>query len=213
MNAPLRPALLFAPLIVLMGTVGAFLFLARAAPDGALQQGLSPAFHASAVACEGPNCQDLVEMEVRDVVPLEEAETHAVVLVSKDREVVLPIFVDETAAVAIAFRLAHRSAPHPLAQDLLDQMLEKLGGRLTEVRIDQIDDTIFRGKVIITQGQKTMSLEARPSDSIAMALSCGAKIFASRGVLEEAGLTSEDVERLRQGPGVGGSGPEQEISL
>src|SRR5688572_26664827 len=131
--------------------LGSLLLLARAAPDGTAQGGLFPAFQARAVSCEGPGCAELVEMEVRDVVPLEEGETHAVVLVSKDQDVVLPIFVDENAAVAIAFRLAHLSAPHPLAQDLMDRMLAEMGGTLTEVRIDEIEDTIFKGRVMITQ--------------------------------------------------------------
>ena len=48
----------------------------------------------------------------------------------------LPIFVDEAAAMAIAFRLAHVEPPHPLAQDLLDDVVEELGGQVTEVRID-----------------------------------------------------------------------------
>jgi bifunctional DNase/RNase len=205
--------LLIAPVAASLAMFGALFFMARAAPGGpnvqSLSQAFPPATAATAEACKGDQCGELVEMEVRDVVPLEEADTHAVVLVSKDREVVLPIFVDENAAVAIAFRLAHISAPHPMAQDLLDTMLEEMGGELREVRIDEIQDSIFMGRVIITQGDKRLTLEARPSDSIAMALSRGVKIFASRGVLQEAGLTSEDVEKLReQGPGVGGSGPE-----
>jgi hypothetical protein len=205
--------LLVAPLVAVTATVGAFLFVARAAPGGADLHSPPPGLRAEAASCEGPACAELVEMEVRDVVPLEEANTHAVVLVSKDQKVLLPIFVDESSAVSIAFRLAHVSSPHPLAQDLLDQMLVELGGELTEVRIDRIEDTIVQGRVLITQGGRKLSLEARPSDSISMALTCGAKIFATRAVLQEAGLTSEDMDRLRQEPGVGGSGPGGEISL
>jgi len=96
----------------------------------------------AAALCEGKTCADLVEMEVRDVVPLE-AASHAVVLVTKDRGTVLPIFVDESSAVAIAFRLAHRTSPHPQAPDLMDSMLTQLGGQLMEVRIDRVEDAIF----------------------------------------------------------------------
>jgi uncharacterized protein len=150
---------------------------------------------------------EMIEMEVRDVVPLESAHTHAVVLVSKDQETVLPIFVDEGAAVAIALRLAHRPSPHPLAHDLLDKVVSELGGTVTEVRIDDVEDEIYHGRIFISQGKKHLELDARPSDSISMALTRGAKIFASKKVLAEAGISREEIDRLRQGRGVGGSGP------
>jgi bifunctional DNase/RNase len=153
-------------------------------------------------------CRQMVELEVRDVVPLQEFQTHAVVLVSKDGQKVLPIFVDEAAAVAIAFRLAEREPPQPLAQDLLDSVVSELGGKVTEVRIDSLKDNIFSGRIIIRQGQQDHALEARPSDSIAMALKGGAPILAHRKVLDEAGIDQKDIDSLDdQGPGVGGSGP------
>ena len=64
-----------------------------------------------------PAPSPLVQVEVKDVVPLKELNQHAVVLVSKEDGMVLPLFVDETAAVAIAFRLMGRPTPHPLAHD------------------------------------------------------------------------------------------------
>ena len=67
-------------------------------------------------------------VEVKDVVPLKELKQHAVVLVSKEDGMVLPRFVDETAAVAIAFRLMGRPTPHPLAHDLLDRIVPSLSG-------------------------------------------------------------------------------------
>ena len=129
-------------------------------------------------APQGTPCDQLTEMEVKDVVPLQAADSHAVVLVAKGTGTVLPIFVDESSAVAIAFRLAHRESPHPLAQDLLDVVVEKMGGTVTEVRIDDVKEDVFHGRVFISQGEKKLELDARPSDSIAMALTRGAKIFA-----------------------------------
>ncbi|MDQ3265730.1 MAG: bifunctional nuclease family protein [Myxococcota bacterium] len=165
----------------------------------------------------GIPCDRLMEMEVRDVVPLHSAATHAVVLVAKETGAVLPIFVDESSAVAIALRLSHQQSPHPLAQDLLDRLVEKLGGQVTEVRIDDVREDVFHGRVFISQGNKKLELDARPSDSIAMALSRGVKIFASQKVLAQAGITRQEIDQLREGappglpgedgPGVGGSGP------
>ncbi|RYZ34829.1 MAG: bifunctional nuclease family protein [Myxococcaceae bacterium] len=143
-------------------------------------------------------CTELVELEVKDVVPLLEAQTHAVVLTTKDGQTVLPLFVDEGAAVSIAFRLAERPPPQPLSQDLLDDVVSKLGGKVTEVRIDDLRDNVYSGRVFLQQGQ----------DSIAMAMHSNARIRVTRKVLAMAGITRAEIEALQkqQGMGVGGSG-------
>jgi uncharacterized protein len=214
----LRPTLLFLPVVAASALLGSLTFLPAVLAQSRWAPAHVPGRLSLAIpaACAGENCAELelIEMEVRDVVPLEEASTHAVVLITKDRATVLPIFVDETAAVAIAFRLAHRAPPHPLAQDLMDSMLTSLGGELTEVRIDGVENAIFRGRVFISQNGKKLTLDARPSDSIALALTQGAKIFASRNVLNQAGISKSEIDDLRshggQGPGVGGSGPSED---
>jgi bifunctional DNase/RNase len=152
-------------------------------------------------------CKELIELQVRDVVPLVEAQTHAVVLSTGDGEMILPIFVDEAAAVAISFRLAHLNSPQPLAQDLLGAVVTELGGKVVEVRIDDLRDDIYTGRVFLEQGKKKMALAARPSDSIAMALDGKARILVTRKVLDEAGISRQEIDALREGgPGVGGSG-------
>lgn len=222
MKTPFKIGLLIAPFTAAMLVFGVFLLLpifslqARPLPParpGARASGAScnrllgsPLVECAAAAGQKKDVE-MIEMEVRDVIPLTTADTHAVVLVSKDRGTVLPIFVDEGAAVAIAFRLAHREPPHPLAHDLLDRVVTELGGTVTEVRIDDVEDQIYQGRVFISQGQKHLQLNARPSDSISMALANGAKIFASKKVLAEAGITREEIDRLREHNGVGGSGP------
>jgi bifunctional DNase/RNase len=153
-------------------------------------------------------CKELVELQVRDVIPLTESQTHAVVLTTADGQLVLPIFVDESAAVAIAFRLAHLRSPQPLSQDLLGSVVSELGAKVTEVRIDDLQNDIYLGRVFLEQGERKMTINARPSDSIAMALDGQARIRVTRKVLDEAGISRGDIDALREGgPGVGGSGP------
>ncbi len=147
----------------------------------------------------------LVEMTVQDVIPIPAAQTHAVMLVSKDHQVVLPVFVDEESAIAIAFRLANRKAPRSLSADLLDRLVVNLGGKVVEVRIDDVDAHLYEGRVFIDQAGKHLQVSAAPSDSIAMALSTGAPIFVAQKVTASAGITQEDLEALQQSPGVGGS--------
>lgn len=212
METPFRASLLVAPFTAVAVALGALLLLPGfSALGGPPEPGAKPPPACESAPGADPKlCTEVVELEVRDVVPLREAQTHAVVLSTKDGATVLPIFVDEASAVAIAFRLAHRESPHPLSQDLLDSVVRELGGKVAEVRIDDLRDNVYFGRVIIVQGAKRLALDARPSDSIAMALGGEARILCTRKVLGEAGISREELDGLRGGrggPGVGGSGP------
>ncbi len=158
-----------------------------------------------------PAPSPLVQVEVKDVVPLKELNQHAVVLVSKDDGMVLPLFVDETAAVAIAFRLMGRPTPHPLAHDLLDRIVPSLGGRLTEVRIDGLKDHIYQSHVVIQQANRQLVIEARPSDAVSMALAAKVPVYTTRQVMAAGGISRAEIDSFGKeppdpGPGVGGSG-------
>jgi len=158
-----------------------------------------------------PASPPLVQVEVKDVVPLKELNQHAVVLVSKEDGTVLPLFVDETAAVAIAFRLMGRPTPHPLAHDLLDRIVPSLGGRLTEVRIDGLKDHVYRSHVVIQQANKQLMIEARPSDALSMALAAKVPVYTTRQVMAEGGISKAEIDSFGKEPavpgaGVGGSG-------
>ncbi|WP_179956341.1 bifunctional nuclease family protein [Melittangium boletus] len=209
MKTPIPAAtFLVGPLSVALLALGALLlpgFGPGPAPGDSApaSEACSPKQGASAASCK-----ELVELEVRDVIPLVEAKTHAVVLSTQDGQMVLPIFVDESAAVAIAFRLAHLRSPQPLSQDLLGSMVTELGAKVTEVRIDDLRDDIYVGRIFLKQGKRQMTLSARPSDSIAMALDGQARIRVTRKVLDEAGISREEIDSLRgeEGPGVGGGG-------
>jgi bifunctional DNase/RNase len=153
----------------------------------------------------------LVRLEVKDVVPLKELKQHAVVLVSKEDGTVLPLFVDETAAVAIAFRLMGRPTPHPLAHDLLDRIIPTLGGRLTEVRIDGLKDHVYQSHVFIQQADRQLVIEARPSDAVSMALAARVPVYTTRQIMAAGGITRAEIDAHGRepsvaAPGVGGSG-------
>lgn len=211
MKTPNRATLFVAPLSAILLALGGLLLLPAFSPSGAIAAAVPGAEKEPCVTDQGEDpkaCMELVDLEVQDVVPLMEAQTHAVVLTTKDRAIVLPVFVDEASAVSIAFRLAERDPPQPLAQDLLDDVVQKLGGRVTEVRIDDLRDNVYSGRLFLQQGQRKMTLDARPSDSIAMALTSHARIRVTRKVLTLAGISRDEIESLQEGgPGVGGSGP------
>jgi len=164
------------------------------------------------LATAAPTSPPQTQLEVRDVIPLGGEHGHVVMLVTKDQEKVIPLMVDTQAALAIAFRLSHRSSPYRLSEDLLDDVVKDLGGHVTRVDISRVEGDIFKTMVHVQQGKKLHRFSARPSDSIAMALSSGATICASAEVIDAASITKEDLMKMHQappgdeGPGVGGSG-------
>jgi uncharacterized protein len=203
-----RISLLLTPLAAVALAVA--IFLSLPGNPGGLSKGpnLSWTWPSANAVAAGPSNEpqrgSMVELTVRDVIPIAEADAHAVVLISHDENVLLPIFVTEEAAVSIAFRLARQDSPHPLAADLLDDVVSSMGGRVTEVQIDDVRDDIYMSHVVIRQGQKNHRINARPSDAIAMALTGKAKILCTQQVLAQAGISREDIEALRNQMGVGG---------
>ena len=113
----------------------------------------------------------------------------------------LPIWVGKGEANAIVNALEHAPAPaRPLTHDLFLDTLKALGRRMTELRITALQGGIFFGELVFDGG---VTVQARPSDGIALALRCGAKIFASPEVLDEASIVmpedqEDEVERFRE---------------
>jgi bifunctional DNase/RNase len=148
-------------------------------------------------APDPPAGTELVELEVLGVVPLDAEPSSVLVLRQKDGLILLPILVGRNEGAAIALRLK-RAAPHrPQAADLLEKAIVALGGKVTRVAIEAEQTALFRARVTLQQGERRLEVEGRPSDSVALAVASHAPIFATRQVLKDAGLTQEDLGRLK----------------
>ncbi len=112
----------------------------------------------------------------------------------------LPIWIGAVEATAIAFAQQGVVPPRPLTHDLLKDLLAALQQELSEVRITEVKDGVFYALLVFASG---VEVSARPSDSIALALRTGARIYCSEDVLAEAGLAvpeeqEEEVEKFRE---------------
>jgi bifunctional DNase/RNase len=142
-----------------------------------------------------------VELEVLGVVALESESGSLLVLRQKGGATVLPIVVGRGEAAAIQRRLDGSPASRPGAADLVERAIGVLGGRVVRVEIEGMHAAaVFRARVTLEQAEKRVVVEARPSDSVALALSARAPIFASREVMAEAGLSKEDLGRMHKLP-------------
>lgn len=132
-------------------------------------------------------------MEVFRVVPT--GEGGAILLVDPDGRVVVPIFVGPTNAATIQLRLERRRYARPLTHDLLDEALERLDAEVLKVHIDDVKRGVFVGMIFVRdRAGNVMTLDARSSDAIAVAVGHGVPIFVHRDVIDKAGMDTDKLE-------------------
>jgi bifunctional DNase/RNase len=114
---------------------------------------------------------------------------------------VLPIWIGQLEATSILVAVEQASVPRPLAHDLMRSMLETLGAEVVRVEVTRIDDGTFYAEITLTTGGRTVTVDARPSDAVALASRTATGIWVAEDVMQEAGvpdvLTESDAsERL-----------------
>jgi bifunctional DNase/RNase len=155
----------------------------------------------------------LVEVKVQSLALDRTTNTPVVILQELAGERVLPIWIGPGEASAIAMQLADMEFSRPLTHDLLCSVLKGLGGNLQKVIITRVEASTYYAEMIVKRNGEVFSLDARPSDSIAVALRVAARIFAQDDLLEEAAIEIAEEEpsagEVLEGPRVEGMGPEE----
>ena len=101
----------------------------------------------------------------------------------------LPIWVGAVEATAIAFAQQGVQPPRPLTHDLMNNLLERLDATLTAVHLTEIKDGIFYATMHLRNtNSEPLTISARPSDAIALAVRSHSNILATRELLDEIGI-------------------------
>lgn len=134
--------------------------------------------------------REVVEAQVRAVLPLD--GSFAVFLGNTEKTFV--IYVDESVGTAISMFMRGVAKDRPLTHDLLGSVLLAFGAKVERVIINHVEGSVFHARMILSASnelhqKKLIELDARPSDSIAMAVQQGAPLFVARKVWD----TVEDV--------------------
>jgi bifunctional DNase/RNase len=136
----------------------------------------------------------LIEMVVESVRVHMLSSNHVVILKEADQERYLPIWIGPWEANAIAMKLQGLAAERPLTHDLFARTLEELGVVVREVIISDLSDDTFHARLFLVAGDRTIEIDSRPSDALALAVRAGAKIYAEPAVLDRAGVSPEVAE-------------------
>lgn len=134
---------------------------------------------------------ELIEMVVESVRVHMLSSRHVVILKEVERDRYLPIWIGPWEASAIAMKLQGLAAERPLTHDLFASALEELGVRLDRVVITDLAEETYHATLILEGGGRRVEIDARPSDSLALAVRTGARIFAADSVLDVAGLGAD----------------------
>ncbi len=125
----------------------------------------------------------MIEVNVQSLAFDRTSNTPVVILREVGTDRVLPIWIGPGEASAIAMQLGGVSFQRPLTHDLLVSVLGGLGGTLQRVLITRVEDSTYFAELIIDRDGDLISVDARPSDSIAIALRAEARIFADDALL------------------------------
>jgi len=139
----------------------------------------------------------LVEMVVESVRVHMLSNRHVVILKDAERERYLPIWIGPWEASAIAMKLQGLSAERPLTHDLFIAALEQLGVRLDRVVISELAQETYHARLFLERDGEVFELDARPSDSVALAVRANIRILVAEEVLDQAALGADpgdDVE-------------------
>lgn len=129
-----------------------------------------------------------------------------VLLKAVDREEALPIWVGHSEALSIEMKLDGKKFERPLTHDLLQTALETFGAVVAKVVVSDLKNNTFYAKIYLQRNSEIYVFDARPSDSIALALRTKSPIFVSETVFnshkkplrDTEGLSEIEDERLRK---------------
>jgi bifunctional DNase/RNase len=146
----------------------------------------------------------MIEVKINGIALDVTTNSPVVILAPLDSDqLLLPIWIGHYEAWAIGMELSGLSSKRPLTHDLLKSAIESLGGKVLKVEVTELVNQTFYAKIYVELNGSVKEIDARPSDSIALALKAGAKIYVADELFEmkkgdgkTPGVT--DAESLRE---------------
>lgn len=133
---------------------------------------------------KGTESGDLVQVEVASLGLDKSSNTPVVILREVEGDRMLPIWIGPAEASAIAMELAGIKFSRPLTHDLVSTIVGSLGSELVRVLITRVEENTYFASLVFRRNGEMISIDSRPSDSVALALRAAAPIYASDGLLD-----------------------------
>jgi uncharacterized protein len=134
----------------------------------------------------------MVKCELARIIIDDKRQDQVIVLKEKNGERQIPIVIGFMEASSIKMKVTGMEVPRPMTHDLLADVIEKVGAKILRVLIDKIvHNTYFAKLEIKTKEGEVKLIDARPSDSIAVAVRFKAPIFVAEEVLDKAAMNPQ----------------------
>ena len=131
------------------------------------------------------------------------SNSYVVILQEKGGARLLPIWIGQPEAESIVMELNKVKPPRPLTHDLCKRLITGLGATVRRIQITRVQENTYYAELHLQLGDEVVQVDARPSDSIAIALRCAAPIFAEESLLTTVAV--EDSESAEEGEPAGPS--------
>lgn len=122
----------------------------------------------------------------------------------------IPVVIGENEARSIAYRIEGVIPPRPITHDLFTNIMRAFGLKLENVFICKFEDGIFSSELTFSDGERTVTIDSRTSDAIAIAMRTGSPIFTTPEILNETGFLMDigdtdgeedtDIDEIDGGP-------------
>lgn len=136
----------------------------------------------------------MVEVKIDSIRVSLMSQQHVVILKDMDDRRYLPIWIGRTEAESINMHLQKVNVPRPLTHDLTKSIVDDLGGKVTRVIISDLYQDTFYARIEIVLDRRTVQVDARPSDALAIAVRAECPIFIEDNVMERAAILPDTEE-------------------
>lgn len=119
------------------------------------------------------------------------SQHRVVVLKEIGSERYLPIWIGPFEADAITLQLQGVEVARPLTHDLLKGVIEKMGGTISHITVTELKNDTFFARIVMDMNGKSVEIDARPSDAIALAVRAKAPLFVAEEVMDHASIVPE----------------------
>src|SRR5687767_11502310 len=156
----------------------------------------------------------LTEVEVMRLGLDRSNNSYVVILKEKGGERLLPIWIGQSEAESIVIEMSKLRRDRPLTHDLCKTLITGLGGILRRIQITKVENRTYYAELQIHRGEEVINIDARPSDSIAIALRFSAPMFAQESLLTTLVFedSPEETESWQSAPEPPRSEPSDEMT-
>lgn len=144
---------------------------------------------------------DMIEVEIDSIRVSLMSQQRIVILRERDAERYLPIWIGIYEAESITIALQEVEVARPLTHDLLRNVFQQLDARIVRVEVISLRDDTFFGNIVAEVNGRTLNIDSRPSDALAIAVRAHVPIMVAPDVMDSAGIIpEEDLQEEAEGP-------------